>query len=99
MAASINNVATVDAYPGVSAGSKLALTGAVKMTVTVVNAAITMQRTFRDTDGTTTAGPDEFMAPGTYSFVAPINSVQWKSAVTGVPGRVTATMLLLSEAG
>lgn len=99
MAASSNNIVTADAYPGVSAGCKNALTGSVKMTVTVVNAAVMMQRTFRDVDGTATAGPDEFLAPGVYSYVAPINSVQWKAAVAGIQGRVTSVMLLLSEAG
>lgn len=96
MAATLANVATADTY-GVA--PTVSLTGAVKSQVTVSNAAVHMRVTSRDVDGTTTIGPDVFLLPGFYSLVRPLNKLEFKSAVAGVPGRVSAELLLGSESG
>lgn len=97
MSFALNNVATIDTYPTPPAGSSLQCVGGERVNLQIVNAAALVEYTFRDIDGTTTLSADTFLAPGMYSFSKSVNLLRFKSAVTGLPARITAEVLLARE--
>lgn len=94
MSYALNNTATADAYGTCT----LACAGAVKINITIVNAAVFVTPSFRDVAGTVTLGAEAFLPPGFYSYRRPIDTIKFRSGVAGTPALVTAEALLLKEA-
>lgn len=93
MSYALNNTTTADAY----GSCVLSCKGTVKVNISVANAAVLYTPTFRDVAGTTSSGAETYLAPGFYSLRRPIDSLTFRSAVTGIPAQVTIEALLLKE--
>lgn len=97
MSFALNNIITADAYPTPPAGCSLQCAGGDRVNMQIANAAVLVEYTFRDIDGTTTLSPDTFLQPGVYSFSKSVNLLRFKAALAGIQARVTAEVLLARE--
>lgn len=94
MSASINNVATQDAYAG---PTTLACPGTVRLRIQVSNAAVLYR--------TGIGSPPAFdyveseLLPGFFSLDEVCDAVQVRSLATGVPARVAIKALTMGEVG
>lgn len=94
MSLSIANRETGDDY---SAALTLVLRGATRASVTVNNAAVLAQvmKPGRPDEWDV----EEFLIPGVHTYARPLDGVRVRSAVAGVPARVSLTATHGREAG